>query len=182
LFIIIFLLQMDWIAEEETLIEYATNQTTLHKEQMKQISVLLLYIDKNLHIVSHNKTALSCSPSGITNDVLMRCITKHQTIPNNNTKYKLDSALLYNVTIEQDNLQSYVNSPTHTATLHPVNIFDNQPIEPSIALFHPINELILIYKELSSILKSGSSKNGEKKSRRRVNIEEHKNNITKHNR
>jgi hypothetical protein len=111
----------------------------------------------------------------------------------NNFKYSVDSILLYNVSVEPENIQKYVNSDIVEPFLKVYPIVDEILIHPSIFIFHEINCIFFIFKQHEiklppkSILKTSviiDSKTTNKKTKRvriqdESNVKKPSHNITK---
>jgi hypothetical protein len=139
-------------------------------------------------VVCENETLLQIDSSNtciIPKERVLQ-IVQNKKMLNASLKYSIETILLYNVSIEPENIQKYVNSENSIPFLKIYPIVDEILIQPSIFIFHEINCIYFIFKQIDvkpmpkSILKPG----GNGKKTKRVRIQEVpvvKHNMTKKN-
>jgi len=201
-------LDISWIDKYERMNNINKNY---QREPMDSIKMCYIYVNLDSEIekvVCENETLVqidSSNTSIIPKERLLQ-IVQNKKMLNASLKYSIETILLYNVSIEPENIQKYVNSenvisgPNHYASnsafvcdkdnryssLKVYPIVDEILIHPSIFIFHEINCIYFIFKQIDvkpmikSILKPG----GNGKKTKRVRIQEVpvvKHNMTKKN-
>jgi hypothetical protein len=144
-------LDMSWIHETKKLQEINHNYC---KEPISEIEIFFIYINPNDYVdeiyseivdltIANNESILQ-------NEVFIQLIHKHKFI--NTTKYKVLDVLLYNVDLTPENIQFYSQNEnlmeTSSKFLQPLSILHDFVIPPSIFIFHKINSIFVILKEL----------------------------------
>jgi len=141
-------LDLSWIQEEQSLLEGPTTQST--KTLMSEIAFRYIYIGPNQEIVAHNRTIcpleMCDTYSTLSNARLLKYIKQFQHY--HGTRYKLGEVLLYHVNIDFENIQAFVSFGTAGA-FSPISMFEDVVIEPSLAIFHEINEIYMFYQDKS---------------------------------
>ena len=182
-------LDVSWLENHERMLNIHENY---QREYMDTIRICYVYINENSEIdkvISEREHLLFINKcKGLTKERVLQ-IVQNKKILNNIDKYTMDSILLFNVSIEPENIQKYVNSENILSEpfLKIYPIVDEIEIPPSIFIFHEINCIYFIFKQidtthLKSILKKGgtdsesSMRNGKKTKKVRI-----QNNITKKN-
>lgn len=136
-----------WIEDNDRLTQIEDNYT---KESQKTIWMHFIYVNVDSYIsnIVSDKYVIDVSmESCISNTELMRIIHSN-AISTTTSKYKLSDILLYNVIVEPENIQSYINLPNVETPLKSIStISDNITIPPSIFIFHNINCIYFIYDE-----------------------------------
>ena len=148
------------------------------KEIMNSIGLYFIYINTNDYIekINHIQQDISLNQhlnnnSGVIhNDIIIQLLEKNKYLSNN--KYKIQDVLLYNVSLNPENIQSYSKDEnlleSSSKFLEPLSIVNDFIIPPSIFIFHKINSIFFIFKQLQeikplppkSILKSSIQNNG----------------------
>jgi hypothetical protein len=163
-------LDTSWIEEQEKLQQINANY---FKEPMETIDIYFIYINTNDYIekincMQHNLT-INDNNSIIHNRDVISLIEQHKYLSNN--KYKIQDILLYNISLQPENIQSYSKNEqvleSSSKFLEPLSIINDFIIPPSIFIFHKINSIFFIFKQLqeikplpNSILKSSIKNNG----------------------
>jgi hypothetical protein len=164
-------LDISWVQEQEKLQHINENY---FKEPMEKIDIYFIYINTNDYIEKINHTqqevSLNNNSSIIHNDIIIQLIEKNKYLSHN--KYKIQDVLLYNVSLNPENIQSYSKDEnileSSSKFLEPLSIVSDFIIPPSIFIFHKINSIFFIFKQLQeikplppkSILKSSIQNNG----------------------
>jgi|UniRef100_A0A6C0LQZ8 hypothetical protein len=146
-------LDMSWIHETKKLQEINHNY---FKEPISEIEIFFIYINPNDYIDKISSEiydlTITNNESILQNEVFIQLIDKHKFI--NTTKYKLLDVLLYNVDLSPDNIQFYSQNEnlmeSSSKFLEPLSILHDFVIPPSIFIFHKINSIFVILKELQS--------------------------------
>jgi len=102
----------------------------------------------------HNKRYLLNNNSSIIhNDIVIQLIEKNKYLSHN--KYKIQDVLLYNVSLNPENIQSYSKDEnileSSSKFLEPLSIVSDFIIPPSIFIFHKINSIFFIFTPLKKL-------------------------------
>ena len=140
-------LDLSWIQEEQTLLEGPTQSKKIN---MSEIALHCIYVGSNQDIVSHSLTKCSLeirdTHSTLPNECLLKYIKQFQVA--NGITYKIGEMMLYHVNVDFENLQVFLSCGS-IGTFHPISMFEDVKIEPSLAIFHEVNEIYFIYQEKS---------------------------------
>jgi hypothetical protein len=148
-------LDISWIKEQEKLQQINENY---FKEPMEMIDVFFIYINTNDYIekinyLQQNLIVIENDNSIIYNVDVINLIEKHKYLSNN--KYKIQDVLLYNVSLNPENIQSYSKTDdllkSSSKFLEPLSIVNDFIIPPSIFIFHKINSLFFIFKQVQEV-------------------------------
>ena len=141
-------LDLSWIQEEQSLLEGPTTQST--KTVMSEIAFRSIYIGANQEILSQNRTVFPLEMhdtySTLSNARLLKYIKDFQRF--NGIRYKLGDILLYHVNIDFEHIQAFVSCGT-VGSFNPISMFEVLVIEPSLSIFHEINEIYMFYQDKS---------------------------------
>ena len=125
---------------------------------MEAIDMFFIYINTNDYIekIVYGEQKLVINPNNnsiIPNEDVIQLIENNKYLANN--KYKILDILLYNVSLQPENIQSYSQNEnvldTSSKFLEPLSIINDFVIPPSIFIFHKINSLFFIFKQLEKI-------------------------------
>jgi len=159
-------LDSTWIQEFENLDKEYRNY---YSEELTFIRIHSIYIDNNNDIEKVREERILLKTNGILQKEELLSIIKHNSF-SNEMKYSLLSILKFNINIEPVNLNTFLKSKDKnigSMFLQSVKHIDSIKFEKSIAMFHDINELIIIFhkKTNKSFILNGSSvtKNQTKK-------------------
>jgi hypothetical protein len=151
-------LDISWVEEQEKLQHINENY---FKEPMENIDIYFIYINTNDYIEKVNhihqevylNQNLNNNSGIIHNDIIIQLIEKNKYLSNN--KYKILDVLLYNVSLNPENIQSYSKDEnlleSSSKFLEPLSIVSDFIIPPSIFIFHKINSIFFIFKQLQEI-------------------------------
>ena len=147
-------LDMSWIHETKKLQEINHNYC---KEPISEIEIFFIYINPNDYIDKISSEILDLTitnnESILQNERFIQVIDKHKFI--NTTKYKVLDVLLYNVDLSPENIQFYSQNEnlveSSSKFLQPLSILNDIVIPPSIFIFHKINSIFVILKELQPV-------------------------------
>jgi hypothetical protein len=148
-------LDISWIKEQEKLQQINENY---FKEPMEAIDMFFIYINTNDYIekIVYGEQKLVINPNNnsiIPNEDVIQLIENNKYLANN--KYKILDILLYNVSLQPENIQSYSQNDnvldTSSKFIEPLSIINDFVIPPSIFIFHKINSLFFIFKQLEKI-------------------------------
>jgi hypothetical protein len=145
------------------------------REPMNEITSYSLYINREMAIdkvVSENITIESGS---ISKERLLHFIQNKKT-DTAGIKYRLMDILLYNVDLEPENIQGYSKSDNSNelskSFFKILPVFDSISVTDSIFLFHSINSIYFLFKEIECLdvkLPKSILKKYDKTQRYRVN-------------
>ena len=151
-------LDISWVQEQEKLQHINENY---FKEPMESIDLFFIYVNTNDYIekINHLQHDLSLyqqlnnSSSVIHNDIIIQLIEKNKFLSNN--KYKIQDVLLYNVSLNPENIQTYSKDEnileSSSKFLQPLSIINDFIIPPSIFIFHKINSIFFIFNQLQEV-------------------------------
>lgn len=149
-------LDISWIKEQEKLQQINENY---FKEPMEIIDMFFIYINTNDYIekIVYGEQKLVINPNNnntiIPNEDVINLIESNRYLSNN--KYKIQDILLYNVSLQPENIQSYSKNEnildSSSKFLEPLSIINDFIIPPSIFIFHKINSIYFIFKQLEKI-------------------------------
>ena len=165
-------LDISWINEQHRIQNIQNNYC---KETVDEIIVYSLYINKDSYIEK-----ITCKKQPVVNNLISRdsvlgIIQKNKV--SSSKKYKLLDVLVYHVDLEPQHIQSFskiVDLNDHSKSFFKVlPIVDEISIPPSIFIFHSLNSVFFMYKEvenntnthshtIKSILKKSSTTNNVK--------------------
>ena len=139
---------MSWIREQERLEKINQNY---YREPIESIHCFFLFINSNLYIEKIIDETIILDTS------LEKCAHHHRILtkdkisellkPKLESKYVLDDILLYNVTIEPNQIQSFANIDKTPFLTSGFELLDDIIIPPSIFIFHNVNALFFLCKE-----------------------------------
>ena len=145
-------LDMNWIDQEEKKI--SMNYGFI-REPMKNIRINFVYIHNDaVSKVNSENFVLNDVPENtnsaqvISNSSVIQLIESHKNLDNG--KYKLNDILLFNVTLESDEIQKYIlgEEMYNSKFLKSISVVQDIVIEPSIFIFHNTNTIYMIFKEV----------------------------------
>ena len=140
---------IDWLMIQKRMSE--TIDENYIKEPMTNIMIHYIYINNNNSIekIISEKENLSLEDdfSILPGNRSIQLIQNHNM--NNKKKFKLSESLLYNVDVDSDNIQNYVNDINSVDFLTVLPFFNVIKILPSLFIFHSLNCIFMIYKEIN---------------------------------
>lgn len=154
-------MSLSWILEEEKLLKIQHNHP---REHMDSITCHFLYVnsESSIDTIASESIALEWNT-----DKTMKIISKERVLriiqERRNTRYIYNDACLYLVDLEPEHIQNYSDK----SFLVNLRAVDDICVGPSIFVFHSINAVYFIFKEIKSILKKG---NGNSNTKKRVSI------------
>ena len=131
------------------------------REPMKDIDFFILLVDSNDSILKIKKEnhRFSTIDKNCTfnNSFLIQFIERiKNTYSKGKMRYKLHDVLLYNIDIEPEHIQPYVSNENllelGTKKLQSLSIIQDVVVPPSIFIFHKINSLFFIFKQLDQVI------------------------------
>lgn len=159
-------IDLSWIENEEKMCKIDENGT---REPMKEIAMFFVYVNTEFAIEQITKESEKVINNAVSKERLLQIIQTRRN-PNKNQikKYRLDDILSFQVDLGPDSIESFLRADLDDMQdifLKSVPIFNEIDCLPSIFIFHDINSLYFIFREIQasgkSILKrSGSSSDG----------------------
>lgn len=135
--------EFDWITEH---IKLNKMDHKYFREQMKKINIFFVYINGELDIKNVVNEPYDLVNGIISKDELFLLIEKRRKI--GYLKYKIMDIILYNINIETENIQKYIQTNNNDMIFMKVLPLVNEiVIEPSLKVFHSLNSLYFIFKE-----------------------------------
>lgn len=141
-------LDISWIHQHEKENSIDKNYC---REPMNEITTYCVYINKDLEIEKVTTEKMLIEGGVLSKERVLHFIqSKKKSF--SETKYRLLDMLLYNVELEPENIQSYSISDNFYDLSKPffkvLPVFDNVAIPDSIFIFHSLNTLYFLFKEI----------------------------------
>jgi hypothetical protein len=141
-------LDISWIHQHEKENSIDKNYC---REPMNEITTYCVYINKELEIEKVTTEKMAIQFGMVSKERVLHFIqSKKESFTE--TKYRLLDMLLYNVELEPENIQSYSISENFHDLSKPffkvLPAFDNVVIADSIFIFHSLNTLYFLFKEV----------------------------------
>jgi hypothetical protein len=139
-------LDSTWIQEFENLDNDYKNYYT---EDLSFLRIHSIYVNTLNDIEKVREEKILLKEPGIINREELLSIIKHNSF-SNDTKYSLLSILKFNINVEPEFLKTFLKSKDKnigTSFLQSVKNIDTLRFEKSIAMFHDINDLIIIFHQ-----------------------------------
>ena len=133
------------------------------REPMKHIDFFILLVDSNGSIVNIKKENHRFSTIDknctFTNSFIIQFIERiKNTYSKGKMRYKLNDVLLYNIDVEPEHIQHYVSNENllelGAKKLQSLSIIQDVVVPPSIFIFHKINSLFFIFKQVEEVIKT----------------------------
>ena len=128
---------------EKQLIE----QANLIKEPISNVNVWNFYINKRHYLEKIKINQLPITDvrdkTAITNYIKSKCSDE-------NIKYKLLSVLTYNIELNKDQIQDYMNEDYHPNYLKTLQSLENIDFKDGLTIFEDLHTLFVLYYEKSS--------------------------------
>jgi len=195
-------LDISWIQSHERFINVHENY---QREPSEYVSIYYIYINLQSEI---EKIICEKESLNLPSESEYQCISKERVLQMvqqkkimGSAKYNLENIMVYNVSLESENIQKYINNDNLVEISQPfiknLSVIDEIRIYPSIFIFHSMNSVFFFFKQnvsqktvpMKSILKIGNVIDEHKKTKK-VRIQEvprdsppkkPKNNATKKN-
>jgi hypothetical protein len=155
-------LDSTWIQEFENLDNDYKNYYT---EDLSFLRIHSIYINALNDIEKVREEKIFLKEPGIINREELLSIIKHNSF-SNDTKYSLLSILKFNINVEPEFLKTFLKSKDKnigSSFLQSVKNIDTIRFEKSIAMFHDINDLIIVFHQKVNRNNSSDSNNRTKK-------------------
>jgi len=149
----------DWINKFE---ETDKLYKDFYKEDLYYTNLQVIYINRENEIEKlKQESFLMSKPNYISNDEVIEILKNHSI--DNDKRYTLLSILKYNISLEPEEIKSYLKNRENNEYLSIIKNIDTIIFEKSINMFHDLNDLILIFYEKSLELKKPDANNTTKK-------------------
>lgn len=133
-----------------------------YKDDLYFVNLKYIYINRSNEIEKIKmESFLMSSPNYISREEILQ-ILKKSTI-DDDRRYSLLSILKYNITLDADDINQFLNSNEERNFLMAVKNIDAIPFEKTISMLQDLNDLILIFYEKSQELKQVNPNNTTKK-------------------
>jgi hypothetical protein len=117
-----------------------------YKEDLYYINLKFIYINRDNEIDKlKQESFLMSSPNIITQDEILEILKKNSI--DNDKRYSLLSILRYNINIEPDEVNNYLNNSENNNYLSVIKNIDTIHFDKSINMFQDLNDIILIFYE-----------------------------------
>jgi hypothetical protein len=128
-----------------------------YKDDLYYINLKIIYINKNSEIEKiKQESFLMSKPNFISREEIIR-ILKNNSI-DNERRYTLFSILKYIITLEPDDIKSFLNKTENFKFLNITKNIDAISFEKTINMFQDLNDLILIFYEKTNSKSTNKSK------------------------
>ena len=154
-------------------IETAEFQDNYEKESMKEIGIFFVYVDLEGGIEKITKEYLSLDDDGIVpKDNLLHIIQTKRNRPDSadGKKYRFTDLLQFHVPLEPGELSQFVTTEARADFFKRLPIFDDIVIGHSIFIFHDLNGLFFVFKEIDQTLAKSILKNSGDSITRKVRL------------
>jgi hypothetical protein len=151
-------------------IDTAEFEESYEKESMSEISMFFVYTDVNGVIENIVKEYIDIEleqivDGAISKDQLLHIIQTKRQRQGIGKKYRFMDLLLFHVPLAPGELSVFVKGEDKPDYLKRLSIFDDVVIDPSIFIFHDLNGLFFVFKEIDqtvvkSILKNSADYGG----------------------
>jgi hypothetical protein len=140
-------LDTNWIANYEN---NEKDYKMFYKEDIFVINLMVIYVNIENEIVKIKEELLPLkSPNILIREQLLELIKNNNVLQN--TKYSLFSLLVYNITLDPEHLYIYLKSKQTQGQMQQyfrsIHNIDTIHFEPSISIFHDINQVTFIFRE-----------------------------------
>jgi len=124
-----------------------------YKDDLYYVNIQILYVNADDELEKLRQTThLLSAPNKVTWEELAGFIQTH--VWNAGKKYHLHAVLRYNVSMEPEE----VSLPNESTYLSVVQHMDDIFFQPSISMFHDLNDLILVFHEQCGAKKAHTKK------------------------
>jgi hypothetical protein len=147
-------LDISWIEKQEKFHHIDRNY---FREPMEKIHTYFIYTDLENYIEK-----ITCelqnidtihNGHGITKEKLLQIIQKKKIY--NTKKYRLLDVIIYNVDLEPQQIQSYVNNENYVdiskTYFKSVSFMTDILISPSIFIFHSVNAIYFVFQQIENV-------------------------------
>ena len=133
-----------------------------YKDDIYYINLQTIYVNRSNEIDKIKQESYLLSSINYISREEILGILKRNSI-NNDKRYSLLSLLKYNITLEPDDITSFLKTENEYTFFTSIKHIDTIKLEKSINMFHDLNDLILIFYEKSNELKESDPNNITKK-------------------
>lgn len=137
------IMNINWI---ETFEEEEKNYIMFYPEKIKEITVNILYINKNKELEKISEKTLNLKIENvIKKEELIKLIKENEKI--DRKKYKLINILVYNFDINNDELKNFLKKSNNYDFIKSLKTLDDYEINSTINCLHKINNIYIILIE-----------------------------------
>jgi len=133
---------MDWIEEFEL---EDNNYKKFYKEKIKSIKIYFLYVNREQQLFHVKKNRLDLKNAMLPKEQLISILKKYRTYKNKT--FTPLSIIKYNMTLEPNNINEYINSANNFNYLTAETTIDDISWYDSILFMNDINSLYIVFKE-----------------------------------
>jgi hypothetical protein len=133
-----------------------------YKDDLYYVNLRVIYINRKNEIDKIKHDSLLLLNKNIISEEEILGILKKNSI-DNERKYILLSILRYNIILEPDDVKNYLLNKENQNYLSVIKNIDDIKFQKSIAMFHDLNDIILIFYEKSiEVIKKENNNNTKK--------------------
>lgn len=136
-------LDTSWIDRFE---KEETYYSMFYPEEIKELRVSILYINTNKEIERICEKLITLkNKNEIQKEELLALIKQNEIM--DKTKYKLVSLLVYNLTLNHDELKNFLRSDKEYSFMTSLKHIDTYKMDATINCLHEINNLFIVFNE-----------------------------------
>lgn len=138
-----------------------------YTEELSFIKIHFIYVNNNNEIEKIKEDKIIFKNPGFLQKEELLGIIKHNSF-SNQIKYSLTSILKFNINLEPIHIKTFLknkNADSGNIFLSSIKNLDTIKFEKSIALFHDINELLIIFHNKNNAHKNGNLEKKESHNR-----------------
>jgi hypothetical protein len=144
-------LDISWIDEHNKLHNIDKNYC---REPMESIDLYSIFIDSQNAIEKISSDKIDIVSNRIPKEKILKIIQHNKSMGDGSVKYKLLDIMVYNVDLEPQNIQDFVqNDNLDTRRFFKIYpIVDDIVVMPSIFIFHSLNAIYFVFQEIEMVL------------------------------
>jgi hypothetical protein len=135
---------MSWIEKEEKLLRVQEN---FQREPMESIKCFFIFMNPNKYIEQITDERVDLHDGKISKEQVLRLVEEKRH-PKSDIKYMFVDAWTFLVDLEPEHIQTYSQTDASPRFLLQLPILDDIIIPPSIFIFHDLNAVYFLFKEV----------------------------------
>jgi hypothetical protein len=135
-----------------------------YKDDLYYTNLHIIYVNRENEIDKiKQESFLMSSPNYISREEVLGILKKNTFDNESQKQYTLLSILRYNITLDIEDIKPFLKDDKSPNFLNTIKNIDAISFEKSINMFHDLNDLIFVFYEKSSEIKSSNTHNITKK-------------------
>ena len=147
-------LDTSWIEHQE---KEESKYDGFYKESLTSLNTYCIYVNKDNNIEHIKKDRMILSENNIIPKEELLFQIKSNT-NYSNIKYGLKTVLVYNIDFEPENIEHFMENPESFKFLKMITMIKDTKLNDTIATFHDLNSLYLIFYERKPTTKHTTTK------------------------